>query len=228
MSMGRLADRFQGWWLLNAVLVVVLVAQILLGLFFHETLVEDAHQAPEPDRLLAQPTDFGLPPLTQYRAIVERPLFIASRRPNRARPVETSTPRPSAAPQLKKYQLTAVIITGDQRLAIIQNKRTRSMLRLRVGDELESWRVEAISADTVRLRYGSESRVLVLRRQSDKPSRSSSAFMRGRLAIDPDDDDEEILDRPRRNLQSPIAAEVSSGPEPADIRRPDRPKREVQ
>jgi hypothetical protein len=70
--------------------------------------------------------DFSLPPLSRYRELVERPLFLQSRRP-----VPRAGPDPS--PLDKQYALTAVIIVPDKRLALIRSTTEK---------EKKTWRLE--------------------------------------------------------------------------------------
>ena len=230
MTLPFLDVRLAGWWLPVSMLSVLLVLELLLLSFEDGYPSGVTGETGRAETLTAQPADLGLPPLVQYAAISERPLFSASRRPARRAQKPLQPQQPAKPPQLKKYSLSAIIITGEQRLAMIQDNRTRSMLRLREGDELDSWRVQKISKDTVSLGFAGEVQKMILRRlpgqaapraprQTARGQNKTTASAAAQTAP---------RQRPRRNLDSPVKAGVESGPEPVELRRPDRPRRQLQ
>ncbi len=99
---------------------------------------DDASLAPPlPEaRLSEQQSRLG--PLAQYAEIGQRPLFVPDRRPP---PVQVDADAASEAPL--DVVLTSVLIAGDVRIAVVQNKGDGKSRRVRVGDLLEgsAWRL---------------------------------------------------------------------------------------
>jgi general secretion pathway protein N len=114
-----------------------------------------------------------LPPLQQYAAVVERPLFHPSRRP----PAEASA-TPAVAADLRQLTLTAVIITPEKRLAIFQDKSPAQNLRLTQGMRVGEWTLDEIKPDSVIFRRGAARQRLALYEAKDHPPATAD----GRLA----------------------------------------------
>ncbi len=103
-------------------------------------------------RKISPEPEFALPPLESYAAIVERPLVAASRRPPPPAPEE---PEPDqAGAHAWPFILSGVVISNDQRMALLLRLSDGSTVRLRVGQEIDGWRIEAIEPDLVVLRQG--------------------------------------------------------------------------
>lgn len=113
-------------------------------------------------------------PLTQYQDIVERPLFLEGRRP----------PEPDApavvvqAPPVVEdtaFTLVGVLITPEATQALLKVDETGKVHRIKVGEQLESWRLEAIAADSVILRRDTQTKSLQLIRNQKKPTAGPTA-----------------------------------------------------
>ena len=79
------------------------------------------------------------PKIEDFGAIVERPLFIASRRPATA--IDSSK---RSDPILKQYRLTGVMMAPEKRVAFLAGTRKGDNLALKIGDELHGWLVAEI------------------------------------------------------------------------------------
>lgn len=86
-----------------------------------------------------------LPPLSQFSATVERPLFSPTRRPAAAAVQTTRT----AAPIESRYRLVGVVIVGKAQRAIVTEGGRR--LDLGVGDTLEGFTVNRIEQNRLTL-----------------------------------------------------------------------------
>lgn len=84
-----------------------------------------------------------------------RPLFAPSRRPPPPRQVFAAPRAPVAveAP-LPDLRLVGVVAGVDNAVAILRRPTGGSSLSLKVGDSVETWRVQAIGPDRVTLRDG--------------------------------------------------------------------------
>jgi general secretion pathway protein N len=101
------------------------------------------------------PGDFVLPPIETYAAITERPLFTRSRRP----PSEEA-PIPVAA--TLDLELTGVIISGEERIALLRDTETGVLMRLSVGDQVQGWFLTGIETEQVELQSDGRSVTIVL------------------------------------------------------------------
>ncbi len=127
---------------------------------------------PEPAVLLAADPGFTMKPLDDFSEIARRPLFIPSRRPL---PPDTEPPRPSSrSRKAERYRFTlkGVVIVDDERMAVLQRGRGRTVLRAVEGEIIDGWLVEAILPDRVVLRQGETREEVVLRDMFNAPSRA--------------------------------------------------------
>lgn len=156
----------------------------------------------------------------ELTSLTARPLFESSRRP----PVvinENNEEQKADPARLKNFLLTAVVITTDQRFAIFKDLRSGQMLKKFVADNLEQWEIDDIQPYEVAVVQGDETHILTLRRVSGDQL-SISRPQQGTRARGENDPDVTLV-RPKRDLQR--EAPVISGPEAADQRVPQRPKR---
>ena len=96
-----------------------------------------------------------LPPIDQFGAIVDRPLFHASRRPLA---VETETAAPVAS--LHGYVLKGTIIRPDARIAVLEQSGQSIYLRASEGDIVGGWRLEQVESDRAVFEFRGRSTVL--------------------------------------------------------------------
>lgn len=125
-----LLGAFAGWSLLVAVCVYA-------GLGARYSLhPDDASRVPELPRLDLSRAQNPLGALTEYAQIGERPLFNADRRPIPLpdAPVTENAPPPAAPLDVT---LTSVILSGEVKIAIVQDKKTKKTQSLRVGGSME-------------------------------------------------------------------------------------------
>ncbi len=127
---------------------------------------------PEPAVLLMADPGFTMKPLDDFSEIARRPLFIPSRR---RLPPDTEPPRPSPRPrkaERHRFTLKGVVIVDDERMAVLQGRRGRTVLRVVEGEKIDGWLVEAILPDRVVLRQGETREEVVLRDLFNAPSRA--------------------------------------------------------
>ncbi|MCS6996721.1 MAG: hypothetical protein NZ533_07170 [Casimicrobiaceae bacterium] len=98
-----------------------------------------------------------------YAAVVERPLLNPTRRPAPSAPPPPPPPEPPK-PQIRRglYQLVGVTDLGGTRIAQVKEIATNTTRSVRVGDMLQELKVEAITADSVRLAFAGETDVITL------------------------------------------------------------------
>lgn len=111
--------------------------------------------------------DDKLPALRTYNEIIKRPLFSPDRRPMATDTVVSGTGIESGKSVAnpggpKEYTLSAVIITGDKRLALIETLARKKTERLQEGEILDDWILTKIEPTRVSLKKGEEEKILEL------------------------------------------------------------------
>jgi hypothetical protein len=87
----------------------------------------------------------------------DRPLFAPTRRQPPPVRVEAPPPEPTPAAEIAvvlgppPFQLIGAVVGRREAYALLRNKTTNQVTRLRTGDEADGWRVEAIGIRTVAL-----------------------------------------------------------------------------
>jgi hypothetical protein len=88
------------------------------------------------------------PPLANYEVIVARPLFNVGRRTDPAPPAP-APPKPPPLPVVESYRLVGLVLSPGLRLALVARPQGGDLLRLRPGDMLDGWNVEAVDTNGV-------------------------------------------------------------------------------
>ena len=98
-------------------------------------------------------TERDIPPRSAFSEIVERPLFRENRRPYISpRPEPKSrTEGPDISEQIR---LSAVVITGSERLALIQTAGNGKLQKLRPGDSVNGWALTKIQSSSISMKKG--------------------------------------------------------------------------
>ena len=102
-----------------------------------------------------------LPPIDSFAETVARPLFMATRRPPEPEEIEVEA-EPAAGAQRNLFNLLGVVISEDERVALVTRRRGGDFLRLVVGQRVDGWLVVAIEPDTMTLSQGDATEVLKL------------------------------------------------------------------
>jgi hypothetical protein len=126
------------------VALCMVLAIVLAGVIETPTL-PSAASAPEAeaggDGATAE-RPFELEPLSSYAAIIERPLFSRSRRPQ---PPERSVAADARAGNGgAPFLLSGVIVAGPTRVAFLQPRSQPKTLRVLEGETVEGWKIEKI------------------------------------------------------------------------------------
>ncbi len=95
-----------------------------------------------------------LPPIEQFGAIVERPIFTATRRTARAQPVAPSAPASSGGRILGRYQVIGVVVAPGNRLVLLKRLGGAETIRLKQGEEIDGWTLVEVTRDEVVLESG--------------------------------------------------------------------------
>jgi len=118
---------------------------------------------------------FSLPALDQFKETLERPLFADNRRPPAVPEPrvadQTEAPKIVASPRHSTagLVLSAIVMAGDDRVALLRARKSGAARRLRVGERIDGWRVESIAPGAVVLSLKDERKTLALRRFGPPP-----------------------------------------------------------
>lgn len=126
------------------------------------------------------PDLISFPEITQYAEIIKRPLFYDDRKPridteSKKKVKESKTKKKSKkAKSNKKISLTAIVITPETRVAIMQVAKNKKLQRLSLGESINDWTLTNIQNRSATLENGKEIQVLELEIKSSKKSMSHS------------------------------------------------------
>jgi len=106
------------------------------------------------------------PPLDYFSAVVERPLFSETRRPNVIIPRKAAAPVKRPVKETKRkatFFLAGVIYDGDEYVALLKTSRNGELQKVAKGGSISGWEVEDIQPEAVRVRNGINYSVVSLR-----------------------------------------------------------------
>ena len=119
-------------------------------------------------------------PVETFSEIVERPLFTDKRRPYMP-PVATG-PGKQKRPQRPEadirslISLSAIVVTKEKRIALIEDNRTGKLQQLRQGEKFNGWVMTGIGTNSIAMQKGPVTRNIEL---AVKPSRTPRANSQG-------------------------------------------------
>lgn len=155
----------------------------------------DADAAPTPPAAAVVDTPEALtelPPIDVFSETVARPLFMATRRPPEPEEVEAVL-EPVAGVERNLFNLLGVVISEDERVALVTRRRGGDFLRLVVGQRIDGWLVVTIKPDSMTLSRDDETEVLKLTdatRPKRKKRRTKKQPEPAELEPESEDDDE--------------------------------------
>lgn len=160
-----MSARTAGWllWLLTGGLAVAAVIWQLAHPPQLAVTVDAARRPPELPAV-APVQRFQLPALDQYGEIAAHPLFVAARQPEPPPPEEAAPEKPLVGTE-KKPMLVGVMIAPESTVALLRPEEPNAkVLRVKPGESVGDWRLEAILPNRVVLRKGQTIQELALER----------------------------------------------------------------
>jgi len=110
---------------------------------------------------------YSLPPLADFAALSERPLFSRTRRP----PAEgEEAPAQAVTQSGLEVTLTGVIIADERRVALIVPRNADKPVRLSEGERFQGWTLSEVEAEGVIFRQGTRAQVLELNHKGANPA----------------------------------------------------------
>lgn len=101
--------------------------------------------------------EFSLPAIEAFTSVLARPMFSSTRRPPVEEVVVVATPEPTL-----DVTLRGIILTGEERIALIVPAAGAEMVRLKEDERFEGWTLVAVESDHVVFRLGTEELILEL------------------------------------------------------------------
>jgi hypothetical protein len=194
-----------------ALLLAILVSELLFPPS-PSVITPEASRTPQ-SPLPVKKDDFSLSPLSQFQAIVERPLFLQSRRPIPGATTETS-PTASKETRLNQYSLTAVVIVPDKRLALLRSTTDKKIHKIEEGQDLQGWKLKEIKDESALFQQVNENQELRLQRKTPP----QFAFNRQRSIATPP----ATPDSTKKGQRKPRSAQKSEGKPPSQPPQPAR------
>jgi type II secretory pathway component PulC len=109
--------------------------------------------------MIPNDTRLEKPAISTFSEFVSRPLFTPTRRPP---PTRTEPNIARTAPKPENLQLIGVIISEDERMALLQTLTTGDVTRAVEGQTVGGWEVHAIKPAQVVLKRGNASEVVMI------------------------------------------------------------------
>ena len=163
-----------------------------------------------------EPVEFEPPPRDEVEAIAARPLFSPSRRPFVAAEEEAA---PAPARSLPPVTLIGVLLTEQQRAALLQAVGEGAPSWVREGNRIQGWQIERIEQSRVHLRAGDRVETVELRPDTAVPNKARPKRRRAEAKEpEPSDEADRASDSGEAEAASPDEEEAEAGsPEEEDI-----------
>lgn len=129
---------------------------------------------------LPPPPTYDPPGYEAFADAAARPIFAPTRRPPSNAPVSLVEPVPPAV--TFGFELVGVLISGDERLALVRQDGVTVLQHVAIGRSLNGWQVDQIEPDHVIFSSGETIRRVELR--EDEPPKTETARERRRRERD--------------------------------------------
>ena len=148
---------------------VVLACVLVIQLTFTGSSVEYPTDTTASTAVTAMDTEPAqLQPIEQYNEISTRPLFTPDRQPyvySQSQPEPKKIPVKQNTPVTKlpdQLLLTAIVISPEQQLAVLQSGKSKSMQRIKLGEAIDGWTLDEIHNQFIVLKNGVHTHTLEL------------------------------------------------------------------
>jgi hypothetical protein len=116
--------------------------------------------APAGERALSDNPLWGIP-LTQLPVTRERPIFSSSRRPPPPAVAPADVPKvvavpKSSEPERPQLSLVGTIVSDDERFGIFLDQSTNTVLRLKVDEDYQGWKLRSVQSREATLQKDQE------------------------------------------------------------------------
>ena len=118
---------------------------------------------------------FQLGRLASLTQIIDRPIFFPDRKrpvPPPPKPAKKPEPKPQKAPG--KVVLLGVIISPNERMALVRDPSSRKILHVSVGQAIDAWKLEQIRPDGIVLRWADRVEEVLIDDKAGAPNGSAA------------------------------------------------------
>jgi hypothetical protein len=130
-----------------------------------EVTIPPAASSPAAERPLSANPLWGMP-LSQFSVTRERPIFLPSRRqpapPPPAVTVAKVVAPPKKEPEQPQLSLVGTIASDEDKFGIFVDQSTKAVLRLRIGDDFQGWKLQSVKGREVAFQKNQQSFVVAL------------------------------------------------------------------
>lgn len=150
---------------MKSILSLILIIAIVLVYFVNTQSEQEQQQAGRDLQINFSQDDSNvkqLENLNAYNAIVERPLFIEDRQFVEEKKVQVVRKPKPVIDDLKVTAL-GIALTGDGILAVLKDLKNGNNLRLRIGEEIYGWRLDAVSESSFTFSKAGKEKVVVFK-----------------------------------------------------------------
>jgi len=155
---------------LSALLAGIMAFEIMFGPFMPERPPASSARAEKPVESLSN-TPLQNPAISTFAEIVERSLFIQSRRP--APKKDTKVAEAAAKPET--FELIGVIISPAGHMALLRTLATSEIVRAVEGQTVGGWEVRTINPTEIILQQGDDSQALKINDATAPPAAKNPA-----------------------------------------------------
>lgn len=139
--------------------------ELAVGPFFVPSAPQSVTSSDVPEAAQAV-SHLAKPDISKFSEVVERPLFMRSRRPPEASVDVSDEVRTSA------FDLVGIIVSQDKRVALLRPSTSKKVMRAVEGQHVEGWEVIEIRATEITLARGNSNEIIKITETRRKPTAS--------------------------------------------------------
>ena len=131
--------------------------------------------------------EFVFPEITAFDEVIQRPLFNETRLPFVAPDPEPLVAKPESkrnrpVKKQEELSLSAVVMTPEMQIAILQSGRNKTLQRVVLGEMIDGWSLDEVMPHSVQLRRGEEIKRLELEIKSSNPKPNTKIKAESRIS----------------------------------------------
>lgn len=134
------------------------------------------------------PRSFSLGPRAEFAETIDRPLFMSTRRPpvpGLVEPEPDEEPPPAPPATLPGFALRGVVISPEERFALLQVAGAAELRKVNVGEQVDGWEVASIGPNRVVLKQGAVVHELTLKDEAAAPRSTRPSRTQGEAEDQP-------------------------------------------
>ncbi len=168
---------------------------------------------------------FVFPKITAFDEVIQRPLFNETRLPFVAPEPEHLVAKPESkrnrpAKKQEELSLSAVVMTPEIQIAILQSGRNKTLQRVVLGEMIDGWSLDEVTPHSVQLKRGEEIKRLELEIKGSNPKSNTKIKVENRISTNRKADADEKNEIPKKQvLAEKGGGDKQSNPEAAVVKK---------